>query len=82
MAAVIVHGGAYAIPDSLVEPKVEGCKRAAESAHKALMEGKSATDAGIFPHYFLCAVPNSRGVVRIVRTGTTREVLFLHVLLR
>ncbi len=46
MAVVIVHGGAYTIPDAAVGRKLEGCRRAAQSAYKALTEGKSATDAG------------------------------------
>ncbi len=44
---VIVHGGAYSIPDRLVALKLEGCRNAAESAYKALKEGKSAMDAGV-----------------------------------
>ena len=47
MAAVIVHGGAYAIPDSIVEDSVKGCQSAARMAHKALLEGKPALDAGV-----------------------------------
>ena len=46
MAAVIVHGGAYAIPDGIVESSLRGCQLAAKQAHKALEEGKSALDAG------------------------------------
>ena len=46
MAAVIVHGGAYAIPDSIAKEKVKGCERAAREAYRALVEGKSALDAG------------------------------------
>ena len=45
MAAVIVHGGAYAIPDHLVAAKKSGVQIAATSAHKALMDGKTALDA-------------------------------------
>lgn len=43
--AVIVHGGAYAIPDSIVDASVKGCTRAATEAHKLLKEGRSALDA-------------------------------------
>lgn len=46
MAAVVVHGGAYAIPDSKVDASLRGCQEAAKLAHKALKEGKSALDAG------------------------------------
>ena len=48
MAAVIVHGGASAIPDGKAEASVHGCQSAARRAHKALKDGKSALDAGIF----------------------------------
>lgn len=46
MAAVIVHGGSYAIPSPLVEPSRRGCEKAALEAHRVLLEGKSALDAG------------------------------------
>ena len=46
MAAVIVHGGAYTIPDSIAEASVRGCQNAAGLAYGALKEGKSAIDAG------------------------------------
>lgn len=46
MAAVIVHGGAYAIPDSLAEASLKGCQSAAKLAHLALLEGKPALDSG------------------------------------
>lgn len=46
MAAVIVHGGSYAIPSHLVEPSRRGCEKAALEAHRVLLEGKSALDAG------------------------------------
>lgn len=46
MAAVIVHGGSYTIPSHLVEPNRRGCEKAALEAHRVLLEGKSALDAG------------------------------------
>lgn len=46
MAAVIVHGGAYAIPDAVAAVAETGCKEAAEKAYTALLSGKSALDAG------------------------------------
>lgn len=46
MAAVIVHGGASAVPDAIVDVAVAGCKTAAERAYKILQSGKSALDAG------------------------------------
>ena len=46
MTAVIVHGGAYAIPDTVAPAAEAGCKEAAEKAYKALLSGKSALDAG------------------------------------
>lgn len=45
MVSIIVHGGAYAIPDHLVAAKKSGVQNAATSAHKALMKGKTALDA-------------------------------------
>ena len=45
MASIIVHGGAYAMPDHLVAVKKGGVQTAASNAHKALMEGKTALDA-------------------------------------
>ena len=48
MAAVIAHGGAgaYAIPDDLLGPKIAGCRRAVQEAHRVLAKGNSAVDAG------------------------------------
>ena len=46
MAAVIVHGGAYAIPDAIAGACKEGCRTAAEKGYEVLKEGKSALDAG------------------------------------
>ena len=47
MEAVIVHGGAYTIPNSTVDACVAGCKAAAERAYQLLKSGKSALDAGV-----------------------------------
>ncbi len=47
MAAVIVHGGAYAIPDSIADACVAGCREAAEKAYQVLKSGNSALDAGL-----------------------------------
>ena len=43
--AIIVHGGAYAIPDSIKEPSVEGCKAACKEGFQVLIQGGSALDA-------------------------------------
>ena len=43
--AVIIHGGAWSIPDSLVERSREGVKRAALKGLSVLREGRSAVDA-------------------------------------
>ncbi len=43
--AIVVHGGAWAIPDSLVEPHKEGVKKAALNGWKVLKEGGSALDS-------------------------------------
>lgn len=47
MAAVIVHGGAYAVPDAIADASVTGCVEAAEKAYRVLQSGQSAVDAGI-----------------------------------
>ena len=46
--SVIVHGGAYAIPDSIVDACIKGCARAATEAFKLLNAGRCALDAGEF----------------------------------
>ena len=45
MARVIVHGGAYEIPDCSVQPSIDGCEQAALRASEVLREGGSALDA-------------------------------------
>ena len=50
---MIVHGGAYAIPDSIVDANVKGCTRAATEAHKLLRGGRSALDAGNISLYYI-----------------------------
>ncbi len=47
MAAVIVHGGAYAIPDDIADSCVSGCREAADKAYAVLKSGGSSLDAGI-----------------------------------
>jgi len=43
--ALIVHGGAWDIPDDQVDAHLEGCRRAAETGWRLLCEGASALDA-------------------------------------
>lgn len=43
--AIIVHGGAWDIPDDLVKPHLDGCRRAVEAGYSLLREGASALDA-------------------------------------
>ena len=62
MAAIIVHAGAYAIPDDVADGMKAGCEKAAQGGHEVLLAGKSAVDAGeiVFPMYTLmvaCAPP-------------------------
>lgn len=45
MPVVAVHGGAWAIPDTLRDASVAGCNRAAQVAWDALHNGGSALDA-------------------------------------
>ena len=40
-----MHGGAYQIPDSLVQPSIQGCEQAALKAGEMLSGGGSALDA-------------------------------------
>jgi beta-aspartyl-peptidase (threonine type) len=42
---IIVHGGAWAIPDRMVEAHLAGCTAAAEEGGRVLSEGGSALDA-------------------------------------
>ncbi|MDW8212783.1 MAG: isoaspartyl peptidase/L-asparaginase [Roseiflexaceae bacterium] len=43
--ALIVHGGAWDIPDDEVEPHLAGCRRALEAGWEALINGATALDA-------------------------------------
>lgn len=45
MQAIIVHGGAWAIPDRFVEDHLAGCRAAAEEGGRVLEGGGSAIDA-------------------------------------
>ncbi len=42
---ILVHGGAWAIPDDAVESHLDGVRAAAEAGWKALAKGGSALDA-------------------------------------
>ena len=44
-AAIIVHGGAYAIKDEHVERKTVGCKNAVSAGYKVLQNGGSCLDS-------------------------------------
>ncbi len=43
--ALIVHGGAWDIPDDQVDAHLDGCRRACEAGWQVLQEGASALDA-------------------------------------
>ena len=43
--SVIVHGGAWDIPDEQVDAHVKGCRHAAETAIDILVGGASSIDA-------------------------------------
>jgi beta-aspartyl-peptidase (threonine type) len=45
MAAIIVHGGARAIPDSLKDKSVKGCEAAAQVGYETLLKGESSLKA-------------------------------------
>jgi len=40
--SIIVHGGAWDIPDGLVEAHLKGCEAAAEKGYDELVRGESA----------------------------------------
>ncbi|KAJ8308615.1 hypothetical protein KUTeg_013489 [Tegillarca granosa] len=42
---IVIHGGAWAIPDDLAEASVEGVIRAAKTGYATLLDGGSAVDA-------------------------------------
>ena len=42
---IIVHGGAWAIPENLMDGSREGTKRAARAGYQVLKKGGSALDA-------------------------------------
>ena len=46
---IIVHGGAWTIPDSLKEPCINGVKKAAKAGYDRLIEVSEITD---FESYF------------------------------
>lgn len=43
--SIIVHGGAWDIPDDLVEPHVNGCRLAADIGRDLLLRGATAVDS-------------------------------------
>ena len=45
MAVILIHGGAWSVPDSLEEASREGVKKAARVGHEVLKQGGSALEA-------------------------------------
>ena len=45
LPAIVVHGGAWAIPDKIADASQDGVKEAVRIGYKILMEGGSAVDA-------------------------------------
>ena len=45
LPGIVIHGGAWAIPDKLAEKSTEGVKTAAKIGYEILMNGGSAVDA-------------------------------------
>ena len=45
MACLIVHGGAWAIPEHLTQASLDGVERAARAGWKILCDGGTALDA-------------------------------------
>ena len=44
-AVIVIHGGAWAIPDKLAQRSVDGVKHAAKTGYDVLSRGGSALDA-------------------------------------
>ena len=42
---IVIHGGAWSVPDSLAEASRKGVKKAAEAGHEVLRQGGSALEA-------------------------------------
>ena len=42
---IVIHGGAWAIPDTLADASKDGVKQAAKVGYSVLMRGGSAIDA-------------------------------------
>ena len=45
LPAIVIHGGAWAIPDKIADASQDGVKEAAKIGYKILMEGGTAADA-------------------------------------
>ena len=45
LPSIVIHGGAWAIPDKIAEKSTEGVKTAAKISYEILMNGGSAVDA-------------------------------------
>ncbi|UCE81127.1 MAG: isoaspartyl peptidase/L-asparaginase [Methanobacteriota archaeon] len=45
--SIIVHGGAWNIPDSLVQTSISGCESAAETGYDLLVSGATAVEAAV-----------------------------------
>ena len=45
LPAIIIHGGAWAIPDAYIDRSVAGVKRAAQAGYRVLVEDGNAVDA-------------------------------------
>ena len=42
---IVIHGGAWSVPDSLAEASRNGVKEAAKAGHEVLSQGGSALEA-------------------------------------
>lgn len=62
---IIVHGGAWAIPESLKEPSINGVKRAAKTGYDRLIEVLKITN--VEPYFEHCGyVPNELQLTNLV----------------
>lgn len=75
---IIVHGGAWAIPESLKEPSINGVKRAAKTGYDRLTEVLKITN--IEPYFEHCGyVPNELQLTDVVELKKSVFLWFMSV---
>ena len=75
---IIVHGGAWAIPESLKEPSIIGVKRAAKTGYDRLIEVLKITN--VEPYFEHCGyVPNELQLTDLVELKKSVFLWFMSV---